>query len=221
MTNMIILAMSFGPPIEVIIGFILLLIIIIGFIGLIITRFLTKSSSIRKMLEITFLIPVVLVIIGLLSYSVYKFTTSPMTVKKYHLKGTFVINREMFKGKNADWQYDHYWINIKNDTLFLHIMSNGKEIKMYKRQIAYIDPYHRMQSRRDHVFFGFVNTDKEFQNQHANNEEQRIFIESEEHHMLINDPRLLASPFSFNIVLVSNRYGNMFFTRGKWKVREK
>ncbi|MEM6717851.1 MAG: hypothetical protein AAF611_00915 [Bacteroidota bacterium] len=171
-----------------------------------------------------------------------------MTVKKYHLDGNYVINRNLFKGPNTDWQYEHYRLSIKNDTLVLIVMNNGKIIKTYEKPISYT-------TKGKHTFFcfskatrfprikhvfpfdmkdaveNFINENcqdsmvssayeyklqKEF-SKRINDSIYKVTMDSIDkfpgHHMLKFNPVLHADPFSFNIVLRSTRYRNMFFVK--------
>ena len=131
------LAMSFGPPLEFIYAFALLVLAFLIFIILFAGRILFKGFSWKRNFIATFGIPLSIPILIL----VFEFLKSPMTVRKYHLDGSFVINRNLFKGDNTNWRYDHYWVTIFYDTLTLHVMNNGREIKQYKKPITYRKNY--------------------------------------------------------------------------------
>lgn len=208
MSNFIFLIGISVSEVEILLGLAIILSVILFFI-LIITRIFIKFSF-KKMLFLAMAIPIITLTLLCFVRSVFVFFNSPMTVKKYHLQGEYVINRKMFKGKNADWQYKHYRMSIYKDTMYLHILNHGKEIKRYKKKIKYLYPYHRGHSVRDHTFLAF--DDKPiYVPDYQNKEEMKMY------HLLNKDPMLMANPFSFNIILVSEKYGNMFFTHGKWK----
>ena len=44
------------------------------------------------------------------------------------IRGEYVIDRDMFPGKQADWQYNHYRFEITDDNKFLFHITNGKKI---------------------------------------------------------------------------------------------
>lgn len=155
----------------------------------------------------------------------YEFMSRPMMVTKHKLQGKYVINRKLFKGKNADWQYTHYWLEIKQDAMYLHVMDKGKEIAQYKKEIHYCRV-------KKHTFFFFdINTENTNDDNITDEDRLRAPIELEyektekvytasTHHMLSFRPRLNAYPLYFNVVLHSSKYGNMFFRKGRWRNRK-
>jgi len=207
-----------------------------------------KKITWKFILKVTILFSFVSLFLLLVAESIYTFCTRPMTVRKYNIGGNYVINRDFFKGKNTGWQYEHYWIKISDDTLYLNIMNNNVLIKTYKRPIIYIE-------KGKHTFIEFYDT---ISLRHAYSYEREIVRNSRmegnpyyrpyretidtlkikefvnvsdsvfvtrldsvkqigNHHMLEKNPLLHADAFSFNVVLQSTKYGNMFFKKGKWE----
>lgn len=142
--------MSFGPPVELIIAFFLLISAIVIFLILLIARVFLKKLTFKKIGFVSIMTPIILGFLLLIAKEIDDFIKSPMTVRKYHINGDYVINRELFKGKNADWQYEHYKLKIKKDTLFLTTIEKGVEIKTYKRPIDFI-------RKGKHTFIEFYN----------------------------------------------------------------
>ena len=236
-------AMSFGPPIGLIISAILIVILIFTFLVLMLIKLINNNLRWRFILLTTFLVPIVILVMGLVYNLLFEFVTSPMKVKRSDIEGDYVINTSLFKGENADWQYEHYWIRIKKDSLYLKVMNEGKLIGTYKKKIKY------SWKSGGHRFFEFYNdysfrTDKIVYIRNKDLEKFKTgFYESlpddtvyitqyvtdsvlhsrileaypNEHHMLKLNPLLHADPFMFNVVLRSTKYGNMFFRKGKWK----
>jgi len=147
---MILLAMAFGPPIEILIVFLMITLMIGIFIFLIIARLFFNKLTFSRILLISIIAPVLLITVLFVGKKIYDFINSPMSVRKYNIEGDYVINRKMFSGKNCDWQYEHYTIHIDRDTLYLNILNNSKLIKTYKRPIFYV-------RRGKHTFFEFHN----------------------------------------------------------------
>ena len=147
---MILLALSLGPPLEMIITFFIFILAICIFIVLTIFRLLKKKLPFKIIILISICSPVLLILAVLIAERIYDFFKSPMTVRKYNIEGDYVINRKMFPGKNCDWQFEHYTLHIDRDTLCLNILNNSKLIKTFKRPIFYID-------RGKHTFFEFYN----------------------------------------------------------------
>jgi hypothetical protein len=167
----------------------------------------------------------------LLLYSgaaVYDFIKKPMTVRKFNIEGDYVINRDFFKGENSDWQYEHYRLKIKNDTLYLSFINNGAVVKTYKRPVTYV-------SKGKHTFIEFYcindfrTADTTFVEKIDGSEyycpvDDTVYVGYEthtkkvqvpdrifktrldsikkigNHHALENNPLLHADAFSFNVV---------------------
>lgn len=110
-------AMSFGPPMEFIVSALLIAILILTLMVLLLVKLIKKNLRWRLIFLATFLVPISVFIIGLVYNLIYDFVTCPMIVKRPDIDGDYVINTNLFKGENADWQYEHYWIRIKKDSL--------------------------------------------------------------------------------------------------------
>ncbi|MEM6687050.1 MAG: hypothetical protein AAF617_14815 [Bacteroidota bacterium] len=227
-----------------------LVVMLITFIILLyIDQFLKKIGR-KRMLYIILLSPFVVYVSIKSIDKIDRFLKSPMTVKKKHLEGDYVINRNLFKGPNADWQYEHYRLSIKDNELVLTILNNGHIIKKYRKPIYGI-------TKGKHDFIMFYNdwrlyrssekaADKydldtmaldslmksdslgSFTEDQIKAEKRkiknaicdRIYTAKKDsihgltkHHMLKLNPLLHADPHSFNIVLRSTKYGNMFFIK--------
>ncbi len=157
--------------------------------------------------------------------SFFDWYNSPITVSKRNLYGNYVIDNEMFKGKNADWQYEHYRLNIKEDTLKLIIMNHGKEFKTYSKKITPID----LEGSSFFVFYGDYWQDKDITNPNRrgyltgidslNLIAKKISIRNDtlNHHLLRVNPSIGIYAHSFRVILYSPKYGNMFFKKGEWE----
>lgn len=253
---MVLLAMGFGPTLEMVIGFLLVLFSLVLFVVLCLIRLFNKSIGWSFICKLTLGFPLLIAVMLLVLSITQDFISTPMTVRKYHLEGDYVINRDLFRGENTQWQYDHYWIRVSGDTLYLNVMNNGRMIKQHKRHITYV-PYYNF----DHAFIKFydyaynspgnaffrlederkkqllstanagalgegaantVQLSRNVTHGEINSRSARIdsLHQHGHHHMLKQNPILHADPFSFNLVLRSTKYQNMFFTKGKWKKRE-
>lgn len=217
---MIIAAMSFGPSSELLFFAldILLSLGILLVLGILKMHF--KSITWLCIAKTILLVPTFIC----LTIVAHEFVTSPMKVTKWRLQGTYVINTEIFKGENTNWQYDHYWLKIKDDVLYLNVMKEGKLIKQFKKAIEY-------KTIGKHVFINFDdNKSTQVECRDVMGDAYFTIVpgrfelwnhdgsyNSTNHHMLKRYPLLHADPFNFNIVLQSEKYGNMFFTKGRWK----
>lgn len=116
-----------------------------------IVLFIAKTFRKNQRWKILFSMIALAFVFGLYSF-LNDLITKPMAVRTYYLNGDYVINKDWFKGEDSDWQYNHYWLRISDDTLCLNIMKNGIRIKQYKRAI-----YYRRKGK--HSFFEFYNCD--------------------------------------------------------------
>lgn len=113
-------------------------------------------------------------------------------LKKNDFYGDYVVNRDYFKGKQADWQYNHFRFEIKsNDSILFYVTENDKIIKTFKGTIATVKPY--------------------------NSARLILKMEKPTHHIISDNPTIYRSIWSFYLVFHSNRFNNVFFEKGNWK----
>lgn len=126
---------------------------------------------------------------------VKSYFTDPMDVDKEDIYGTYVIDRDYFPGKNADWQYNHYRFEItKSDSIKFTVIDGNNITDTYVSKIEFTS------DNRPHI--RIVNDYR---------------LEKETHPILRENPTLYRKPFSFYYVFNSPVYGNMFFTKGEYK----
>lgn len=132
-------------------------------------------------------------ILGLVVFvSIIKWVTSKKELEKSDYYGEYIINRDYFKGKQSDWQYNHFRFEIKeNDSIYFYRTENDKIITTYK---------------------GVVSTTEFYVS-------QRLIIDMEQptHHILSTNPTTYRSTWSFYLVFNSPKFHNMFFKKGKWR----
>ncbi len=105
--------------------------------------------------------------------------------------GTYIIDRTKFKGKNADWQYNHYRFEItKNNEILLYSTDQNRILKIYKRKIEFVGG-----SASPHL--------------RIINKNPKFILESE--------PTLYRNPWNFYLVFKTKPYSNMFFKKGSWE----
>ena len=120
--------------------------------------------------------------------SVMKFFTEKEQLERNDIYGSCVIDRSIFPGKQADWQYNHYRFEITTqDSFKLHYMEKGRIIKTYKAKVKFLDGYKcRLTLKADSPGF----------------------------HLIDPAPTLYRRVFSFYYVFTSPLYHNVFFTKG-------
>lgn len=133
---------------------------------------------------------------GLISLLILSFVFRPLWEKKVLDKsdfyGEYIIDRNYFSGKQADWQYNNFRFEIKkNDSIYFYV-TDGKIInETYKGTISTLAPY----------------------------KTARLVIEMEKptHHILTTNPTIYREVWDFFMVFNSPKFHNMYFRKGEWK----
>ena len=133
---------------------------------------------------------------GLISLLILSFVFRPLWEKKVLDKsdfyGEYIIDRNYFSGKQADWQYNNFRFEIKkNDSIYFYV-TDGKIInETYKGTISTLAPY----------------------------KSARLVIEMEKptHHILTTNPTIYREVWDFFMVFNSPKFHNMYFRKGEWK----
>lgn len=106
--------------------------------------------------------------------------------------GTYVIDRDYFSGPEADWQYDSFRFEIKeNDSIYFHVTDGERIIKTYTGTVYFTEPY----------------------------KSKRLGIKMKEpaHHVVSSHPTVYRDVWDFFLVFRSTKYHNMYFRKGNWK----
>lgn len=107
--------------------------------------------------------------------------------------GDYVIKRNFFKGKNTDWQYNHFRFTItKSDSIFLYLTDKDKITETLKGKISTVRSYHP-------------------------SDRLKIEMENPTHHIFKTNPTTYRQAWSFYLVFYSSKFNNMYFEKGKWE----
>ncbi len=118
--------------------------------------------------------------------------TSKKELKKEDYYGKYVVNRDYFKGKQTDWQYEHFRFEITaTDSIYFYVTEKEKIVKTYRGTIATAAPY--------------------------GSQRLRINMAEPIHHILSSNPTTYRSVWSFYLVFFSPKFQNVFFKKGAWK----
>lgn len=118
--------------------------------------------------------------------------TSKKVLDEEDYYGSYVINRDYFKGPQADWQYNHFRFEITDqDSIYFHVTEKEKILKTYRGIISTKTPY---ESAR-----------------------LKIYMEKPSHHIVEGWPTTYRSTWNFHLVFYSPKFNNVFFEKGKWK----
>jgi len=113
-------------------------------------------------------------------------------LKKSDFYGEYKIDRDYFSGEQADWQYNNFRFEIKeNDSIYFYVTDREKINKIYKGTISTLVP----------------------------SKSARLVIKMERrtHHILTTNPTLYREAWGFFMVFNSPKFNNMYFRKGKWK----
>ena len=136
-------------------------------------------------------------VLGLVMLSgLVKWLTSKTTLEQKDYCGGYIVDRDFFPGKQADWQYEHFKFEIKeNDSIYFYVTDKASILKTYAGKITTTEPY--------------------------NSARIRLHMEEPTHHIVVNNPTTYRSAWSFYLVFHSSKFNNMFFKKGQWKALDK
>lgn len=118
--------------------------------------------------------------------------TKKKTVEKEDIYGNYIIDRDKCSGKQADWQYNHYRFKITEDNkIFFYITEKENIIKTIEGKVEFTDG-----GCSPHL---------------------KIQLDEPKFHILKENPALYREVWSFYYVFESEKYKNVFFTKGNWK----
>lgn len=165
----------------------LLLLVILSSLGYVVLVFSNKQRSFSNFMVCTSVTALCLIALG----HTIRFFKTPMKVDADDIYGSYVIDREMFPGPNADWQYNKYRMEIKKSgQLILFELAEGKDVVVHHMPISILEYYQNSRLK---------------------------LVGRAPHHMLRRQPLLVRQPWSFYYAFNSPHYGNMYFTKGKWR----
>ena len=125
-------------------------------------------------------------------FSILQSLTSKKVLDKDDYYGSYVIDKRYFPGKQANWQYDTFRFEIKdNDSIYFYVTDKDKIRKIYK---------------------GTISTNTIYQS-----ERLAIHMQRPTHHVLTTNPTVYRSVWDFELVFNSPKFTNMYFKKGEWE----
>ena len=149
---------------------------------------ISKKAIFGKIILGIWSLIILLVVVASFSQKVFK----KKELSKSDYYGEYIIDRNYFSGKQADWQYNNFRFEItKNDKILFYVTEKDKIIRTYKGTISTVKPF----------------------------SSERLVIEMEKpiHHILTTNPAIYRETWSFFMVFNSPKFSNMYFRKGKWK----
>ncbi|MFB0926321.1 MAG: hypothetical protein QMB65_13725 [Vicingaceae bacterium] len=126
-----------------------------------------------------------------LFFVVLNVCVSKVILEKNDFYGEYVVDRDFFSGKNADWQYSRYRFEIKeNDSLYFYLIDEGKVLSTYVVAVQEVISY--------------------------SSARLKVVKNTPSYHVLNSNPTIYREAWGFYMVLNSPFYGNMFFRKGGW-----
>ncbi len=128
--------------------------------------------------------------------TIIRLLTDKKKLEKNDYYGEYIVNHDYFPGKQADWQYNNFRFEIKeNDSIYFYVTDRQKILKTYR---------------------GTITTTKAYSS-------ERLIINMEQpvHHIMTNNPTTYRSAWSFNLVFYSQKFNNVYFKKGQWKPLDK
>ena len=120
--------------------------------------------------------------------------TAKTILDKKDYYGQYIIDRNFFKGKQTNWQYENYRFEIKkNDSIYFYVTDKERILKTFKGTIATTDPS-IYKSVRLTTNMGQPNT-----------------------HILKTNPTIYRIAWNFYLVFHSDKFNNMYFRKVTWK----
>lgn len=129
-------------------------------------------------------------ILGFVSQSIF----DKKKLSKADYYGDYIIDRDYFPGKQADWQYNHFRFTItNNDSIYFYYTDGEYELITYRGTITTTDP--------------------------SDYASDRLIIKMGEstHHILTSNPTTYRGVWSFFLVFYSPKFNNLYFKKGKWE----
>ena len=141
-------------------------------------------------------------ILILLAFVVEK-KMQPIVISNSDICGEYIIDRTKFEGKQAEWQYENFRYKItESEELIFESKIYGNKWKSEKVKVSYSSGY-------------YDENKKEYCNRKI-----RIHSDSTTHHIIKDNPTLFRKSFNFYYVFKSEKFGNVFFKKGKWNLEK-
>ena len=100
----------------------------LGILILMIFGFFSKIKVIKQIAVISWIMLFLLIVF----LSVMKLFTTKMKLKQHKIYGEYVVDKNKFAGKQADWQYNNYRFEIKKDNK-IYVLTKNLLLNRFKR----------------------------------------------------------------------------------------
>jgi hypothetical protein len=122
---------------------------------------------------------------------VLRWASEKKNLTKNDFYGQYIIIRSYFAGKQANWQYDSFRFEIKdNDSIYFYVTDKEKILETYK---------------------GTINTTNNYVL-------ARLLLNMQHptHHILNSNPTIIRNHSSFILIFYSPKFNNVYFEKRSW-----
>lgn len=160
---------------------------------MLIALFFPKTLVVHKTSVFTCLSVAILGVFILVMFSLgYSHLAKPMNLDSDDYYGEYFIDKSIFPGKNSEWQYKHFRLEIKyNGDVLLHTLGGDKKIKVYKGKVQ-IDGSKPSASIR-------------------------FDMSKPTSHVMQYQPKVYRSAWGFTLVMKSTKYYHMYFKKKSFR----
>ena len=145
----------------------------------------------KKYIKLPLLFWCIILVLYLIALGMHHLNAK-IVLEKEDFYGTYTIDRNYFPGEQANWQYNHFRFEIKeNDSIYFNVTEGLDIIKTYKGKIYTRAPF---KSARP-----------------------VIRMEEPTHHILTTNPTIYRKSWNFMMVFKSPKFHNMYFRKGEWE----
>lgn len=131
-------------------------------------------------------------VVGIVILSVaVEWFTAKKVLKKNDYYGKYIVNREYFKGEQADWQYNSFRFEItEQDSIIFYVTKGNRILQTYFGTITTTTPY----------------------------ASERLILNMQQptHHIVTSNPTTYRNWRNFNLVFYSPKFNNVYFKKGEW-----
>lgn len=129
---------------------------------------------------------------GLLTLIAINLWNQKVVLDRDDFTGQYIIDRTYCAGTQADWQYEHFRFEIReNDSIFFYVTEGERIIRTYKGTVRAVS---------------------------GSFPSQRLAIRMvDPHHILSENPTIYRNNRGFRLVFYSPKFYHVCFKKGKWK----
>lgn len=163
-----------------------------GSLLLLIVAGVTRKRIFLQLLAVGWIVVVGMLILSTMTRPLFE----TIQLEKSDYYGSYVIDRSQFPGRQANWQYNTFRLDIRhNGEVAFYVTDKEEVLKTYLGEMSTVKPY----SSHRPIFW----------------------MQQPTHHIVSSNPTVYRRGRQFYLVFESPHFGNVFFTKGDWKPIDK